>query len=87
MNCRRGPDGQREVVVLPLWLRLRLSSQDTHLSEPSSGISPPEYFVPLNAKPLTGGQLCHFFFILNVVVERYIFIRIPVAPSLAKALQ
>jgi hypothetical protein len=40
------------VVVLPLWLRLRLSPQDTHLSEPSSGIFCAA--KPQN-KELTGG--------------------------------
>jgi hypothetical protein len=50
MNFRRGPDGQREVVVLPLWLRLRLSPQDTHLSEPSSGIYQSSYLF-FAAKP------------------------------------
>ena len=37
---RRGADGEREVAVLPLGLRLWLPAQDPQLSEPAPGILP-----------------------------------------------
>ena len=37
---RRGADGEREVAVLPLGLRLWLPAQDPHLSEPAPGTIP-----------------------------------------------